>query len=167
MGIYLNQPLKSRLGEEEWLDFFALVSSAFAHIEKQPLVPRFAGLSKEDTFRQVANEEKKLKVLEKLSGFAAAANIISKNRKNSFYHLIILNTKDRTIQLRSFAKLNFDAAQIAYAEAEKRAVDGEHIEPVLVAAGSIDSMKRAYPNFFLNTTEFIQKVREIITKVGK
>ena len=163
MGIYLNQPLKSRLGEKEWIDFFALASSAFAHKERLPLVPRFQNMTAGETYNAVAKAEKELQVLEKLTAFASVANIIGKNRKNSFYHLITLDTEKKTVQLTSFAKSNFSVAQLAYAKAEARAIKGEKIEPVLVAAGSIDSLKRAYPNFFLNTTEFVSSVRKIIS----
>ncbi len=164
MGIYLNQPLKSRMGKKEWIDFFALVSSAFAHIEKLPLVPRFSSLSQTDTFAAVAKAEEELQVLEKLTGFAKATQIISKKEKSGFYQLITLDTQYKTINLQSFAKTNFDSAKIAYAKAEERALNGEKIEPVLVAAGKISLLKRAYPNFFLDTTEFVNRVSLIIQK---
>lgn len=167
MGTYLNQPLKSRLGKKEWLDFFALVSSAFAYMESMPLVPRFAHMTKIQTYEKVAKAEYKLQVLEKLTGFAAAAKIIQNSKRHRFYHLIILDTDKKTIELKSFAKDDFENAQTEYSKAERRAIEGEKIEPVLVAAGSMVSLKRAYPNFFLDTTEFVNKVREIINKLDK
>ncbi len=39
MGTFLDHSLKSSEGPDEWLDFFALMSSAFAIIEKTPMVP--------------------------------------------------------------------------------------------------------------------------------
>lgn len=163
MGIYLNQPLKSRIGKQEWLDFFALVSSAFAHIEKLPLVPRFSKFSKDETFKQVEKAEKELQVLEKLNYFAKAAQVLSeKNKQIGFYHLIILSVENKTISIRSFAKNDFESAKTEYAKAEKRLIKGEKIDPVLVAVGRINQLKRAYPNFFLDTTEFINKIRKII-----
>ena len=41
MGTVLGQALKSRRGNQDWLDFFALISSAFALREKTAPVPRF------------------------------------------------------------------------------------------------------------------------------
>src|SRR2546430_5146054 len=49
MGTFLGQALKSRQGDQEWLDFFALTLSAFAHIGKRPPVPRFARLTEKET----------------------------------------------------------------------------------------------------------------------
>lgn len=45
MGTFLGQALKSRQGSQDWLDFFALVSSAFSYIEKTPQIPRYSELS--------------------------------------------------------------------------------------------------------------------------
>lgn len=39
MGTFLGQALKSRQGSREWIDFFAITSSAFAHLEKCPPSP--------------------------------------------------------------------------------------------------------------------------------
>ena len=39
MGIYLNQNLKAGQGSKDINRFFALISSLFAYIEQQPLVP--------------------------------------------------------------------------------------------------------------------------------
>lgn len=162
MGIYLNQSLKSRLGKKEWIDFFAIVSSAFAHEEQLPLVPRFADMTKSQTFKAVSEAERKLQVLEKLEVFAATARTISTHSRNNYYNLIILDTEKKEILLKSFAKENFEKAKVAYSEAEDRAIKGERIEPVLVAAGSLSSLKSAYPNFFLDTKEFVSKVKDII-----
>lgn len=162
MGIYLGQLLKSRMGDSDWIDFFALMSSAFAHIENLPLVPRYAHLSKSETFKKVAESEERLQILSKLSGFVLAANIITEEQRRGFYQLIILDTKQRSIQIIPFAKTDFAEAKEEYANVEERAANGEPIEPVLVAVGSIGSLRRAYPNFFLDTTEFVNQVEQII-----
>ena len=106
--------------------------------------------------------EKELQVLEKLNYFAKAAQVLSKNKQKGFYHLIILSIENKTISIQSFAKDDFESAKTEYAKAEKRLINGEKIDPVLVAVGRINQLKRAYPNFFLDTTEFINKVRNII-----
>ena len=53
MGTFLGQALKSRQGDQEWLDFFAATSSAFAYKEGCVPIPRFEELSKEETFLAV------------------------------------------------------------------------------------------------------------------
>lgn len=54
-----------------------------------------------------------------------------------------------------------ERANAEYMKAEKRASDGEHIQVVLVSAGSIDSLRRAYPNYFLDTHDFLRHLKRI------
>jgi hypothetical protein len=39
---------------------------------------------------------------------------------------------------------------------------GEEIEAVLVAADPIEALKKAYPNYFLDTREFIVQIQRVI-----
>lgn len=167
MGIYLGQLLKSRKGDQDWIDFFALTSSAFAHIEGLPLVPRFDHLGRQETFREVARMEKKLGVLDRLSGFVVAANKIVEEPTQGYYQLITLNTDDYSVGIKPFSRKAFEQAKEEYALVEKRASEGEKLEPVLVAVGSIGQLRRAYPNFFLDSTEFVDQVRNIIARAEK
>ncbi|HEY4487559.1 MAG TPA: RelA/SpoT domain-containing protein, partial [Candidatus Paceibacterota bacterium] len=49
VGFILNQALKSRHGDKEWLEFFATVSAAFAREEGTEPVPEFEKMSVEKT----------------------------------------------------------------------------------------------------------------------
>ena len=162
MGVYLDQPLKSRRGDQEWLDYFALVSSAFAHMENLPLVPRFSHLNKKETFNEIARAESDLEVLDKLTAFVVAADRITQDKKMGFYHLIVLNTSEKTVSIHSFSKDKFEEAKSSYSKIEARAAGGEKLEPVLVGVGSFSSLRRAYPNFFLDAREFVRIVRQKI-----
>lgn len=167
MGTYLDQSLKSRQGDQDWLKFFEVTSSAFAHIEKSPLVPGYESLSMKDTFAQMGEMESKLGVLDKLSGFNSATLAISNapkeaGRPTSYYHLVVLNLNDLKTSVTPFAREGLGAAMNLYTEMERRASDGERIEVVLVSAGMIESLRRAYPNYFLDTQAFIENVRKVI-----
>lgn len=166
MGVYLDQPLKSRRGDQEWLDYFALVSSAFAHMENLPLVPRFSHLNKKETFNEIARAESDLEVLDKLTAFVVAADRITQDKKMGFYHLIVLNTSEKTVSIHSFSKDKFEEAKSSYSKIEARAAGGEKLEPVLVGVGSFSSLRRAYPNFFLDAREFVRIVRQKILKTS-
>ena len=63
MGVYLDEPLKSRRGDQEWLYYFALVSSAFAHMENLPLVPRFNHLNKKEHSMRLRKQRRSLRFL--------------------------------------------------------------------------------------------------------
>ncbi|RJP74474.1 MAG: (p)ppGpp synthetase [Candidatus Zixiibacteriota bacterium] len=168
MGTFLGQALKSRQGSQEWLDFFAIISSAFSHIENRPPVPRYGHLSCIDTFQEVRRAEARIRALEMMQGISVAAEQIIKSRgqgKSWSYHLIVLNSLERTVQITAYDRENFEQAASDYSKAETDAVKGQKIEPVLVSAGPIDTLRRAYPNFFLDIGEFTAKVREIISEI--
>jgi putative GTP pyrophosphokinase len=168
MGTFLGQALKSRQGDKEWIDFFAITSSAFAYKEKCPPVPRFINLSRKETFLAVAEAEEKIGALEQMRGFSVAVNEIVKHRgssKGSYYHLIILNSFSGTVQIKPYDRESFKQAMDDYSKVEDEASKGSKIEPVLVSAGPIDTLRRAYPNFFLDIRDFVKLVSDILSTV--
>jgi len=165
-----GQLLKSRQGDQEWLDFFALISSAFAHRERTAPVPRFSALSPTVTCVAIADGEARLGALNMMSGLSIAANAIYKTRgagKGWFYHLIILNSIERTVQIKPYDRDSFNQALLDYGRVEAQAAKGAKIEPVLVSAGPLDNLRRAYPNFFLDINDFVKIVTEIVTEARK
>jgi putative GTP pyrophosphokinase len=163
MGTFLGQALKSRQGDKDWLDFFALISSFFAHREKRPPVPRFANLSEKQTREGVVEIEHKLQALAKMNGFSMAADQIIKGEgKGRFYHLIVLDSLQKTVQIFPYDRESFKQALADYSTYEAQAAEGKKIEPVLVSAGPLDKLRRAYPNFFLDVKEFGKDVANIV-----
>ncbi|UYN89238.1 MAG: RelA/SpoT domain-containing protein [Anaerolineales bacterium] len=163
MGFVLKEPLKSRRGSQAWIDFFAILASAFAHQEGTPLVPRFAHLNYDETIKELARVEKDLGALIMISGVSAAAEHILKNQKGSSYHLLVLDTNKRTVNVKGYDRDSFAAAEKDYSYFEKRIQDGEDLEPVLVSAGPIDRLRSAYPNFFLDIRDLEKAVRELLS----
>ncbi len=167
MGTFLGQALKSRQGDREWIDFFAITSSAFAYKERAVAVPRYRELSREETFSAVRGAEASLGAIDKMKGFSVAVDWIVKGRgkgKSSFYHLIILNSLKQSVQIIPYDRERFNQAVEHYSMIEAEAAKGKKIEPVLVSAGRIDEVRKAYPNFFLDMGDFIQIVNEIVNK---
>jgi len=170
MGTFLGQALKSRQGDKEWLDFFAVISSAFAHIEKTTPIPRYKHLSKVETYLAVADAEASLGALDKMAGFSAAVQQIVKLKGTTTawsYHLIILNSLAKTVQIKAYDRESFKRAIDDYAKVEAEAAKGVKIEPVLVSAGPIDNLRRAYPNFFLDIGEFSRIIRSLLAEAGR
>ncbi|WP_323030772.1 RelA/SpoT domain-containing protein [Brachymonas denitrificans] len=162
MGTFLGQALKSGQGETDWREFFQIASAALAIVEKCPVPPGFEGLDAKSIAKKLALSERKLQVLNKLSSFAIAANSITKERGQGAYHLVILDSSARTVTIRPFSQNRLDEANKAYAEIEARSKGGENIEAVLVSAGPIDALRKAYPNYFLDTQVFVREINKII-----
>lgn len=117
-------------------------------------------------FAEVASAESKLHVLEKLQGFAIAADKITTERGQGAYHLIVLDSVKRTVSIRPYPIARLEQANIDYAAIEQRTKSGEPIEAVLVSAGPIDALRKAYPNYFLDTQEFVARIQRIVAGVN-
>lgn len=168
MGTFLGQALKSRRGDQEWLDFFTLVSCAFAYIEKTSPIPKHNAKSQEDIFREIARANEEMKILEQIRGYSVAVQEITKrddSAKKWSYHLIILNSLQKRVEIKAYKREDFKQAVKDYANVEEQAAKGEKIEPVLVSAGPLDTLKKAYPNFFLDISDFVVKIEDIIREV--
>ncbi|MFB3882036.1 MAG: RelA/SpoT domain-containing protein [Armatimonadota bacterium] len=162
MGTFLGQALKSRQGDQAWLDFFAVTSSAFAYLEDTPPIPRYAGLSREGTALAVADAERRLGAVEMMTGISAAVKFLTETRRGWFYHLIVLDSLDHSVQVTGYDRDRFEQALADYSRLEREAAEGRRIEPVLVSAGPLDTLRRAYPNFFLDIGDFVARVTEVV-----
>jgi hypothetical protein len=167
MGTFLGQALKSGQGEGQWRSFFEVTGSAIAHLENSPPVPGYEVLSKNETFKRVADGEAQLRVLEKLRGFSVAAEKITTEKGQGSFHLIVLNSADKSVSIRPYAMTRLEQANADYAEVEKQAQSGEPVEAVLVSAGPVEALKKAYPNYFLDTNEFIMQIERVIEEAKR
>ena len=163
MGTFKGKSFKSHEGDKDWIEFFALVGSAFAHVEGTALIPQCATMNALETYEAVAAAESKLRVLEQIRGLSVAANAIHTQGIGGYYNLIVLDSSKKTVQIRSYSKAQLQVATSQYAELE--AMNLKDIDLVLVSAGRLKSLKTAYPNYFLDVRDFIEKVEVIIEQV--
>ena len=91
---------------------------------------------------------------------------MDKKQRGSF-HLVVLDLNKRTVLIRSFSRERLEEANNEYIEEEKRIAFGEPIQVVLVSTGPIETLRRAYPNYFLDTDEFIDKLDTMKNIVNK
>ncbi len=162
MGTFLGQALKSGQGEDQWREFFSIAGAALADLEKTTPVPGFEGCTAKQLHERLFESEKRLRVLEKLSGFAIAADRITTERGQGGYHLITLDSAKRTVTIRPFPVSKLEEANLAYAAIESRTKSGEAIEAVLVSAGPVELLRKAYPNYFLDTQVFVRQLQKLI-----
>lgn len=161
MGTFLDQALKSSEGHEIWLNYFALCSAAFAHLEETPIHENYAVQSAEEIFDELLSMSEELQVEEKLSGFSVAAKNIYQQNQGGAYHLITLRFEERRVSIQSFSRDRLEEASAQYAELEIQRAKGAKIHVVLVSAGSLDNLRKAYPSYFLDTKEFILYLKRI------
>lgn len=157
---FTRQAIKSNEGEKDWMDFFRLASSVFAVAEKMPAVPN-TPQKKEDLHAAVINLGKKLGVVGKMSEWARIHKIIEgfekENPKKYDYYLLDLNLKTKELKINGFTKDQEELANSEYSKREERMIrNNEDKDIVLVSAETSKELRKAYPNYFLDTKEFIQ-----------
>lgn len=170
-GVMLGQQLKSRKGEQDWLEFFASVSNVLALNEGTAPVPGYEGLSKKDAYLLVREKALKLNVINKLEGFSKAMTYIEKRgskvgRPKNGYFLLMLDTANQSIRIAAYARHEADRAGKDLELMEKVSLEKPENDAVLVSVGPLDDLKKAYPNYFLDVSEFVNQVKQIIQQAG-
>ena len=95
MGTFLGQALKSGQGEQSWRNYFSIAGAALAHYEGTAAVPGFEGRGVTEVFKELGRVEEELRVLQKLNGFAIAADRITTEKGQGAYHLVVLDSGKR------------------------------------------------------------------------
>lgn len=161
MGVFLDTALKSSEGPNEWLEFFALTGSAFAKIEKTNTIDIHKRLSAKSLAQKVLKKGQRLEVYKKLQQFTIAAKAINTSTVRGHYHLIILDRDKNQVSTTAYARTRLEEASTHYTNIEKQISSGRNAQAVLVSAGSIKQLKKAYPNYFLDTREFLKQLSSL------
>jgi putative GTP pyrophosphokinase len=166
---FLNHALKSSQGPAEWLEFFSLAGSAFALVENCAPVPKHSPLSRTDTFRETLRQAQVLGVNVRLQAYSLAAKALregAQSGKGPGYYLLNLRPAERKLSWTGFSKDRLDDATAAYHEAEARVREGDPSQVVLVSTSSLDALKKAYPNYFLDTHAFLKQLENLRTHLA-
>ena len=157
-GLFTNQALKSSSGDPEWLRFFALASSAFALIEGSPVVPDTPA-DPEELRAELAKLVKELNVVSRLNAYALAVK--QADKVPGAYYVLTLDIPNAQLTIRPFEDL--DLATATYNEME--ALSAEGIDVVLVKIDSMTTLQKAYPNYFLDASRFLELLNDALNYV--
>lgn len=157
---FTGQRLKASDGDPRWLNFFALMGSAIARREGLPLVPG-TPTTRAALQDELIDLEWQLDAIGRLRGFGHAMSLLDKtlmNRVAQFF-ILDLNVATSTLTLHSYRKSQLEVASRRYEELETEALDDLDRDVVLVSASSLAGLKRGYPNYFADTTAFVDLVQ--------
>ena len=155
VGTFINCPLKSDQGPKEWLDFFRLISSLIAWDEKCNTVPGTPN-EKSEIVKGIKELNKKYAIDKQLSAISASCNYIQKNKiRNRKIYVLVIKDQGKNVEVAEYKKL--EEANRHYIGAEK----DEKNNAVLVSAASIDALKKAYPNYFMDISGFVHLAKRL------
>jgi hypothetical protein len=159
VDVFTSQALKKNVGDERWLRFFALMGSALARRERSPIVPGTPE-DREELAAELRLLTGELAVERVLASYHVALDITERaHAEDASLFLVVLRPDVGRVYVTPFTRGELDRATDAYREAE-RATGGEPgSQAVLVSVESIAALKRAYPNYFLDTRRFIEALR--------
>lgn len=156
MSIYMGTNLKSGIGKEDILRFFVLVSSLFALKEGTPVCPDTSNNPKE-LIAEIRELDNQFHILEKLSTMSAKFN---PSNESKGYYLMELDTLTNKLEINYFPMNQAQEAIQLYKHMESLQIP--IFNTVLVSASSFNTLKRAYPNYFLDTSQFIAILKELL-----
>lgn len=161
VGIFTGQALKSNQGDSDWRRFFALMASAIACMERTPCVPGTPD-AKLDLMAEIELLERKLEVCDKLSAYRVTLDYVQKKLKKAKYYLVKLDFDAKKVSFNTYGAKQSQRANIAYTALERQVKDGQNVQIVLVSVDSLAALRRAYPNYFLDTGFFSDLIREVL-----
>jgi putative GTP pyrophosphokinase len=165
----LGQKLKQGGGDADWRRFFALTSSAIAIREGCPGVPETPD-SIDLLLEEFALVAGKLDVVNVLNGLQVGVEGISANWKQQAkpsVYLLILDMKAKKVSARGFSRRAISAANAEYLKVEKESFGDENKQAVLVSVSKVTELKKAFPNFYLDSHLFLQTVNNLLKMADK
>ena len=160
-GTFTKEALKASKGSPDWLRFFSLMSSVFASREGCSIVPGTPSTI-DDTIEEIRQLNKDHLIAATFSQYHALLPTIETQREAKYF-LVQLDPVNEKVQVKGFRAEDSQEANRQYTEVESRLPPGSPIQAVLVSVGSVASLKKAYPNYFLDTADFLAELRAIVS----
>ena len=159
---FTRQALKSSQGEEDWLRFFALMGTAIAIIEGTPPVPGTPS-NVDDLVSELKDAEYRLDAVRKLRAFRIAPVELDNFPKGKVHFFLMeLDFTNNVLSVQGYSSSELSAATQKYLDAEKRLREGSPSDAVLVSVESLSSLRRAYPNYYLDSDLFVSLVEQSV-----
>ena len=166
VGTFTKQALKSSQGEDRWLRFFAVMGSEMALRERTPTVPGTPSKRAEirSELRQLADV---LDLVPRLRMYGETLKIVEeqvlRELSDSSYFLLELDALNTSLKITGFQRNELEAGAQSYLAAERRFANRAGCDAVLVAVETFSALRRAYPNYFLDTSAFVDAVEQAIS----
>jgi hypothetical protein len=163
-GTFTKQALKSNQGRHEWLRFFACMSTYFALRESSTPTP-----STPEDLNQLRQEvielNSLLHVVPVLQSYTVTAKKTGEQRGKKYF-LVHLDPHAQLVKYQGYRHDESEEANLAYTRLEAELANQPDVQVVLVSVDSIRALRRAYPNYFLDTSRFVREVELFMAGAG-
>jgi ppGpp synthetase/RelA/SpoT-type nucleotidyltranferase len=162
---FTGQALKSKIktGDPQWLRFFSLMGSAMALRENCSTVPD-TPRTKTELVREIRELSRTLSVEGVLSGWGMAVQKLTASPGDAVAFLLVLDANQKTLATTPFKSDELQEASEAYLRVEREMGNRPEIQAVLVSVEDVEALRAAYPNYYLDTSAFIEAVKVAIRR---
>lgn len=166
LGMKTKSKIKQGEGEEHYKEFFKLCSALFSIIEKTNILEEYSKFTKPEICKKIQKLDSEFNILQTLSGLAILGKNIEKqtDRKN-YYFIVELNITENTLMIRGYKKNSFQKAQWDYDLLEQISKEKGDTDVVLVSLDEFNLLKKAYPNYYLDSGMFIGSIKKEINEI--
>ena len=162
-GTFTGQALKASQGRKKWLQFFKLMGSVIAIREGTNPVAN-TPVTEKILHKRVRDYAKALDVEGNLHAFGATLKTLeSGSMKDAHYFLLKLDANEPLITITGYTFGARRRAERDYSKVEREIADKSGMDAVLVHVGPLKDLRRAYPNYFLDTQVFMEAVRKVVS----
>lgn len=179
VGAVIGQALKASQGEKDWLDYFRHAALAL-ELYEEPIFERDLPISRGTIARKLQQLGRVLEVEKKLTAYREALKSTERISEGTpGYFLLVLLPEQPELQIYAFSKRNLDEAYREYERIEQSLPaysdssqlslfpefsDYSGAQAVLVGAESFRSIRASYPNYYLDTEIFLDRIRDFIKR---
>lgn len=166
VDIVQRDSLKSGHGDQRWQRFFSLMSAAIAYRESSPPVPN-TPLDPNKLESELRRYQESLQVAKRLQIYSAIAKIVKpasaittsdvQDPDRFWFFLIELDVMSGETLVTPYRESDIGEA---YRQAAKAESAGKNA--VLAGAISFEQLKEAYPNWFIDTHNFLMILKAIL-----
>ena len=160
VGIFTRQALKSNQGDAGWLRFFSLMGTAIASIERTPGIPG-TPTGKTALVAEINKLANDLSAKDMLRVYNTTLNTLG-SAKDAKYFIVALDPDEGQVTVRRYKAKESAEANKQYTSLESQIPENSRRQVVLVSVVDITALKRAYPNYFLDTALFSQIVDRVL-----
>lgn len=165
VGTFTRQALKSSQGEQSWLRFFALMGTYLAEREHSAPIPD-TPTNRKELKQELQECARNLDVINRLPAYGTALQVFTEpDFQHSDYFLLRLEPSASKVTITGYRQNELERASSDYLAIERAIANRTDSvsDAVLVSVESMTTLRRAYPNYFLDTRVFIDAVKKAIS----
>jgi ppGpp synthetase/RelA/SpoT-type nucleotidyltranferase len=162
IDLFTKQSLKQGQGKPQWREFFRHASLVLAAMDG-------VNISKENydhAAAAVVNLSRKLDIFAVFEAFSDSLKLVGEYgiSDREGYYLIQINTVKKTVKCNFYGVEAYDRAVADYLRHESAITDQTAKVVALVSTLPIKDLKEAYPNYFADSADFLESIREVHEK---